>query len=191
MLKMKKKRFRFGIQRVTKFNGKRKVGIDANVLIRIYEQPFLLENDAFRIFKSGDIIFTHAICLYEIIKKLKKKGFNEQEAKVKAKFFLKENNINIIYPNNCYIPPEEIKKFEDDCNKKFKEENKDDLKCHCPDSIIILAFYKSNINKIYSTDKSFRESSKLKGIDSNNFPTFNYAINREIRKLYNYKKWKR
>ena len=37
---------KLGIKRMTAFSGKRKVGIDSNILIRIYEQPFLLENDA-------------------------------------------------------------------------------------------------------------------------------------------------
>lgn len=181
---------RFEIQRVTSFNWKRKIGIDTNILIRIYEQPFLLDNEASRIFNYNDLIFTHAICKWEFIKKLKKNGLFEEQAKKEASSFLKDNNIKIIYPQDCLISLEKINEFEKESNRKFKEIGKERLKCHKPDSIIILAFHKCGINKILSTDESFREAAKFLGIDSFGLPSINKTISRELYKMFNLNKYK-
>lgn len=64
---------KFGMRRTTAFTGKRKVGIDTNILIRIYEQPFLLEYEESRIFNYNDILFVHPITIFELTKFIIKK----------------------------------------------------------------------------------------------------------------------
>ena len=172
----------FVIIRTTKFAGKRKVGIDTNILIRIYDQPYLLDREASRIFNFKDFLFTHVICFFEFAKYLKNKGFNYEEAKHEAKKFLKDNNIKIIYPKKCFIPEKEINSFEEESNRKLNEMGKDYLRCHKPDSIILLAFKKWGINKIYSTDEAFRICSQFLDIDGSGLPSFDKAIRRKLMK---------
>ena len=68
---------------------------------------------------------------------------------------------------------------------------KDHLKCHRPDSIILLAFKKYNLNKIFSTDKAFRECAKLLGMNSKGLPSLDYTLSRELKKMFDYKKKKK
>lgn len=180
----KQQRF-IGIQRTAFLSGKRRVGLDTNILIKLYDSPALFGYEEARIFNRIDVIFTHRLCFLELIKYLKKKGFDENEANHQARDFLNNHNIKEIY---CFISDEEIKKFEQESNDKFKQMNKENLKCHIPDSIILLSFKKANINKVISTDESFRECAKFLGIDGEGLPSLDYAISRELRKIFDYKK---
>ena len=177
-----------GFQRTTVFNGKRKVGIDTNILIKLYSQPFLFSYEESRIFNFKDIIFTHAICFRELIKYLMEKDLTEIKAKEEAKRFLKDHNINLIYPRECFVSEKEVEEFEKESNIELKKFRKDYLKCHKPDSIILLAFKKCRINKIISTDESFRRCAKFMNIDASSIPSLDKAISREFKKIFNYKK---
>ncbi len=171
---------------------KRRVGIDTGIFIRIYEQPYLLGYESSRIFNYKDIIFTHVICKGELIRKLKRKeGLSEVEAIKEVNLFVKQNNINVTYSRNCFIPEGEVNEFEIGCNKKFKEIGRDYLSCHKPDSIILLAFKNCGINKVISTDESFRECAKFLGMDGEGIPSFNSLVNKELRRIFGYKKRKR
>ena len=176
------------VQRMTRFNGDRKIGLDTNVLIKLYDNPYFFEYEESRIFNLRETIFIHAQCQWEFINYIKKhKRISEQEARTEAKNFVRVHNINIIYPKECIIKKEEITSFEDYANKRFKELNKTNLKCHFPDSFILLSYQKSGINKIISTDLSFRESAQLLNIDGASLPSLNYNISREFKKIFNYK----
>lgn len=182
---MKNQQRVIGIQRTTFFNGKRRVGLDTNVLIKLFDSPVLFSYEEARIFNRNDVIFTHRLCFMELIRYLKKKGFNEEDANKQADNFLNTHNIKEL----ChFISEEEIKSFEKESNEKLKRMNKERLKCHVPDSIILLAFKKANINKVISTDESFRECAKFLGIDSESLPSLDYAISIELKKIFNYKK---
>jgi predicted nucleic acid-binding protein len=182
----------FAISRATFFNGKRQVGLDTNILIKIYEQPYLLNREASRIFNYKDLIFIHARVKFEFIRKLQKKGFNETEAKNEVNNFLREKNINVIYPNQIFITEEEIKNFENNTNQKIKEIDKNDfLKCHFPDSLILLAYKKFGINKIYSTDESFKFGGHLLGINIEGLLSLNKTIKRELGKNTKFSKKKK
>jgi len=182
---MLKKKKGFLISRETYFVGKRKIGIDTNILIKLYIQPALFNYEEARIFNRSDIIFTHRLCFMEFVRYLIKRGINKEEAKQQAKNFLNSHNIKEL----ChFISEEEIKNFEKDCNKKFKQMNKERLRCHIPDSIILLAFKKADINKIISTDESFRECAKFLGMDSESLPSLDYSISRELKRIFDYKK---
>jgi len=176
-----------GIQRFTSFKGKRRIGIDTNIFIKLYNQPFLFDYEEARIFNYRDIIFTHSICRFELIKNLMREGKSKEEAKSETKSFLKQHNINVIFSKDCYIPQKKVKAFEKEANKKFEEMNRKDLECHQPDSIILLAFNKCGINKVISTDKSVRESAKLLGMDGSSLPSLNYTISRKMKQIFNYK----
>lgn len=178
----RKEENRFSIFRSTFFSGKRKVGLDTNILIKLYEQPDLFSYEQARIFNQQDIIFTSKICVWELTKHLMKtKNLTEEEARVKSKEFLKAHNINAIY---VHIPKEEADGFEAKTNKRFQSENKPNLKCHKPDSIILLVFKKFGINKVISDDYPFRESAKHLGIDSERLPSLDQKISSELRKLF-------
>jgi predicted nucleic acid-binding protein len=175
-----------GIQKSSYFYGKRKIGIDTNILIKLYNQPSLFDYEESRIF-DGNIVYTHAICKYEFIKALKK-DLGEDKAREEASNFIKEHKIMVIYPKECFISKEEFQLFEQEANKKFIEKGKSGLKCHCPDSIIILAFKKCGINRVISTDLSFRESAILLGMDGSSLPSLDAAISRKLRQAFDYKK---
>ena len=173
------------IQRNTSFTGKRRVGLDTNIPIKLYENPSLFHYEEARIFNYRDTMFTHPICLWEFIKYLKKKGMDEEKAKTEAHNFLQKRNIAKV---RCFIPDDEIKRFEDESNKKFKEMVKEYLKAHRPDSIILLSFKRSHINKIISTDESFRECAKFLGIDGSSLPSLDHAVSRELRQIFGSKR---
>lgn len=182
---MEKERKAIKIQRTTFFNGKRRVGLDTNVLIKLFDNPAFFSYEEARIFNRDDVVFTHRLCFMELIKYLRKKGFNEEEADHQASIFLNSHNMKELCQ---FIPEEEIKIFERESNEKLKRMNKERLKCHVPDSIILLAFKKANINKVISTDESFRECANFLGIDSEGLPPLDYAISRELKRIFNYKK---
>lgn len=175
------------IQKFTSFSGKRKVGIDTNVLIKLYEQPFLFNYEESRIFNCMDLMFTHIICFRELVKHIAKKNRDEMIAKKEANIFLNEHNINKIYSKDCWINEEEIKSFEKEVNFKFKEMKMENLECHPPDSLILLAFKKFGINKIWSTDMSFRSGARFLGMDSEGLPSLDYNISKKLREIFNSK----
>lgn len=180
----------FVITRATSFNGKRKVGVDTNVLIKIYKDPGLFDYEEARIFNYNDMIFTHSICVYELakfIKNLEKIDF--EEAKNKAKEFAKNHNIIRIFPKDCYVPQKEIEQFQKDVNQHFKQKGISS-QCHFPDSLIVLAFKKCGINKVISIDAGFRESAKFLGLDGSSLPSLNSVISRKLRELYGSRKKK-
>lgn len=176
-----------GIQRSTTFNGKRKIGLDTNILIKLYDTPDLFDYEESRIFNEKDTIFIHRICFYELVKYLCKKDYSEELAKKEAKEWLNSRNIKGVF---TFIPEEEAKKFEDEVNQCFKEK-KLDLKCHRPDSFILLSYKKEGINKVISTDESFRESAKFLGIDGEGLPSLNSVISRKLRGFFEYRKHKK
>ena len=204
---MKKKLRGFVIKRETLFNGKRKVGVDTNVLIKIYKDPGLFDYEESRIFNYQDLVFTHSICVLELAKFIKKlENIDFERAMMEAKEFVKRHNIirifpkdcyvhvkrhNIIriFPKDCYVQQEEIDKFQKDVNQYFQK-NQINSECHPPDSIIVLAFKKWGINKIISTDLGFRESAKFLGIGGTSLPSLNSVISRKLRSLYNNKRKK-
>lgn len=176
------------IKRRATFLGKRKVGLDTNILIKLYDNPYLFSYEESRIFDMG-VVFIHAISQWEFIKYImNKKGLDEENAKLEAKSFLEKRKIKILYPKGCFITKEETDSFENDLNKKFKEIGKDYLECHKPDSIILLAFKKYGVNKVISTDEVFREGAKFLGINSSGLPSLDYTISRELKKIFDYKK---
>ena len=174
-----------GIKRTTFFNGKRRVGLDTNILIKLYDNPSLFSYEEARIFNNKDIIFVHPISLFEFIKYLKGKKLSEEVAKIEANNFLDSHNLEKV---RCFIPDDEINKFEKECNEKFQQTAKDYLKCHRPDSIILLAFKKCNVNKVISTDESFRECANFLGIDGSGLPSLDYTISRELRRIFDNKR---
>ena len=187
---MKKKLRGFVIKREMFFNGKRKVGIDTNVLIKIYKDPGLFDYEESRIFNYQDLVFTHSICVLELAKFIKKlENIDFERAMMEAKEFVKRHNIIRIFPKDCYVQQEEINKFQKDVNQYFQK-NQINSECHPPDSIIVLAFKKCGINRIISTDIGFRESAKFLGIDGTSLPSLNSVISRKLRSLYNNKRKK-
>jgi len=173
------------MQKASFFSGKRRIGLDTNVLIKLYNNPGLFGYEEARIFNKKDVIFIHPISEYELSKYIKEKGFDKESAKSEAKKFLGEHNIKKVY---CFIPNEHINNFESECNVKFKQAGKEHLKCHTPDSIILLAFKRKGINKVISTDEAFREGASLLGMDSSKLPSLDYAISRELKKIFDYRK---
>ena len=167
------------------FYKKLKVGLDTNVLIKLFDNPTFFNYEEARIFNRRDIMFVHRLCFEELVRHLAKKEMDETQAEEQAREFLENHNIKEIFH---FIPDEEIRKFEKESNEKLKQMNKEHLKCHIPDSIILLAFKKADINKIISTDESFRECAKFLGINSESLPSLDYAISRELRKIFDYKK---
>lgn len=177
------------IVRQTRFTGKRKIGLDTNILIYLYDQPHLYEYEETRIFRFNDTVFTHSICIYELAKHIKKKEkYNKiEEALEEAKRFIKEKKITKIY----YKPPKnDLKKFEDESNKRLNQLNKKYLKCHWPDSLILLGFKKLGVNKVISTDEGFRICAIFLGMDGSSIPSLNTKIKRELRSNY-VKKYKK
>src|SRR3989344_4102295 len=185
---MKNKQRVISIKRETKFIGERRVGLDTNILIKLYDNSSLFDYEEARIFKYQNLVFIHVISKYELIKYLIQNGFSEENARSEVNNFIKERNIQVIYPKDIFIQEREIIDFEQEVNKKFNGIGKDYLKCHKPDSIIILAFKKIKINRVISTDESFRESAKFIGIDSETIPSLNSKISSELRKIFDYKK---
>jgi|GEM_PF-2133290 len=179
-----------GIGRVTAFNGRRKVGIDTNVFIKLYQQPYLFDYEQARIFNYSDLIFTHSICRFELIKYLMKEGKSLEEAKAEANSFIRGKRVNIIFSSDCYITEEDADSFEKYANEEFKKNKQKVLTCHKPDSIILLAFKKCNINKVLSTDESIKEGAKLLGMDGAGLPSLDYIISKKLKGMfdYNYKK---
>src|SRR3989338_11644122 len=87
-----------GIRRQSTFSGKRRVGLDTNVFIKLYDQPMLFEYEESRIFRFGDIIFTNKICVFELAKYIRKKrNIGTEEARKEAKEFMRKYKINVIY----------------------------------------------------------------------------------------------
>ena len=177
-----------GIKKQSTFSGKRRVGLDTNVFIKLYDQPVLFEYEESRIFRFRDLLFTNKICLFELAKHInKKKNIDIEEARKEAKEFIRKHNINVIYD---FIPEDEVNKFEKESNEKLKQMGKTYLECHKPDSIIVLSFKKRGINRVISTDESFRICAKFLGMDSASIPSLDAAISRELRKVFDYRKKK-
>ena len=180
-----------GIRRQSAFSGKRRVGLDTNVFIKLYDQPMLFEYEESRIFRFGDLIFTNKICVFELAKYIKKKrNIDMEEARKDAKEFIRKHSINVIYD---FIPEDEVNKFEKESNEKLKQMGKNYLECHKPDSIIILSFKKRGINKVISTDEAFRFCATILGMDGASIPSLDAVISRELRKVFDYRrnKWRK
>jgi predicted nucleic acid-binding protein len=177
-----------GITRTSHFIGDRKVGLDTNILIKLYNNPYLFGHEEARIFNYPNLIFIHVITKYEFIKYIVSGGFKEEDAKAKVNSFIREHNIQVIYSKDIYIPEEEIRKFEEQVNEKLRGLGREYLNCHKPDSIILLAFKKSNVNKIISTDEVFREGAKILKIDVEGLPSLSSKISKELKKFFDYKK---
>lgn len=175
------------VERRTYFEGNRRIGLDANILIYLYRNPTLFSYEESRIFNEKDIMYTHSICLYEFVKRIMNDGIAEETAKKEALNFLESHNINRV---KGFITEEDRIKFEEDANNEFTK-RKVDFKCHKPDSIIILAFKRNGINKVISTDSSFRESAKLLGMDAEGIPSMDAVISRKLKELFDYKRNKR
>lgn len=191
-VKIKNRQRIIGITRKSQFIGERKVGLDTNILIKLYDNPYLFEYEESRIFRYPNLVFIHVINKYELIEYLVKKGSNEEEARLKIGSLIREKNIRVIYPKDVFIPEGDILRFEDAVNKRLQEIGKPYLKCHKPDSIILLAFKKVNISRIISTDEAFREGAKFLGIDGGSLPSLNSKISKELRRIFDYKrKYKR
>ncbi len=173
------------MQKASFFNGKRRIGLDTNVLIKLYDNPGLFSYEEARIFNEKDVIFVHPISEYELSEYMKEKGFDEESAKSEAKKFLSEHNIKKVY---CFIPNSKINDFEKDCNEKFKQAGKEHLKCHVPDSIILLAFKEKGISKVISTDEAFREGANLLGMNGSGLPSLDHTIARELKRIFNQKR---
>jgi len=173
------------LKRVSFLTGKRKVGLDTNILIKLYEQPGLFDYEEARIFNEKNAVFIHPISLLEFANHLKKKGANKEEADAKVKEFTNRHNISTI---SYFVHEKEINDFEGYSNEKFKQMKMDYLKCHKPDSIILLAFKKCGINKIISTDEAFRICAEFLGINASKLPSLDFAISRELKKIFDYKK---
>jgi len=172
----------FAISRFSYFNGKRRIGLDANILIKLYDQPYFFDYEQARIFKQENLVFTHKICVWELTKHIiKTKKLNENEAREKAKSFVTDKKITPIYE---YFSKDDVKSFENKTNLRFKNEGKSNLYCHYPDSIILLGFKKSGINKIITDDWSFRESAKFLGIDSERLPSLDNKISQELKRIF-------
>ena len=173
----------FGIQRTAFFNGKRRVGLDTNILIKLYSQPSLFDYEQARIFNHKDTVFTHKISVWELSQYIiRTKRISEEGARKEAKEFVKSKNIEAIY---VPISQEEARNFEREVNQKFQSEGKITLKCHPPDSIILLGFRKRGINKIISDDESFRESAKHLGIDTERLPSLDMQVSKQLRFIFN------
>lgn len=77
------------ITKTCTFSGKRKVGIDTNIFYRIYQQPYLMEGEANKIFSFKDLVYTHIICLHEFKDLIMRdEKISEEDAKTKVKQFL-------------------------------------------------------------------------------------------------------
>jgi len=177
-----------GIRRQSTFSGKRRVGLDTNIFIKLYDQPMLFEHEESRIFRFGDLIFTNKICVFELAKYIKKKrNIDMEEARREAKEFIRRHNINVIYD---FIPEDEVNKFEKESNGKLKQMGKTYLECHKPDSIIVLSFKRRGINKVISTDEAFRICATFLGMDGASMPSLDAVISRELRKVFDYRKKK-
>ena len=177
-----------GIRRQSTFSGKRRVGLDTNIFIKLYDQPMLFEHEESRIFRFGDLIFTNKICVFELAKYIKKKrNIDMEEARKEAKEFIRRHNINVIYD---FIPEDEVNKFEKESNGKLKQMGKTYLECHKPDSIIVLSFKRRGINKVISTDEAFRICATFLGMDGASMPSLDAVISRELRKVFDYRKKK-
>jgi len=178
------------ITRTCTFSGRRRVGVDTNVFYRIYQQPYLMEGESSKIFSFNDFVYTHIICLHEFKDLIMRdEKISEEDAKVKVKQFLKEKNVRIIYSQQCFINEQERKSFEDDSNKKLRDSGKGYLKCHPPDSIILLAFKKFGINRVLSTDEAVRICASYLKLDSSSIPSFSKATSDELRKIFGKKKY--
>jgi len=180
---------RFSISRHVTFNGRRRVGLDTNILRKIYEQPYLLELEASKIFNKKDLLFTHSVCLHEFTNYLSsRKGLSYDKAKNEAKEFIKSRNVWIIYHKECPITTTESEAFEEESNKKLTGMGKEYLNCHKPDSIILLALKKKGINRVISTDETVRICARFLGMDGSNIPSFDVAVDRELKKNHKFYK---
>ena len=126
--------------------------------------------------------------MFELAKYIeKKKNIGMEEARKEAKEFIRKHNINVIHD---FIPEDEVNKFEKESNEKLKKIGKIYLECHRPDSIIVLSFKKRGINKVISTDETFRICAIFLGMDGASMPSFDAIISRELRKIFDYRKKK-
>lgn len=171
-----------GVTRETSFNGLRRIGLDTNILIKLYDQPYLFQSEAARIFKYDNLVFTTKVNVFELTKYITKKERADFEtAKKMAKSFILDKNITPLF---FRLDSNEVKKFEDFCNNYFKKKSQK-FKCHYPDSLILLIFKKHGINKIYSTDECFRECAKFLRIDSSSLPNLDSKLKKQFRKFKN------
>lgn len=162
--------------------GPRKVGLDSCVLYDLIVNPLVFSREHAKIFEVNDVMFTHRICLSEVKDKLiEKQGYTEKDAKEEVLRYLKEHNIGIVerdFANQQIL------------NELYEKCRRVKIDIHIPDSWIIADFKKNGINKVYSTNRHFREACKVLGIDGAPFPTYDRALDNQIRNALGVRKTK-
>jgi len=170
---MVEKHKQFIIQRKSKFQGQRKVGIDSCVLIDFIDTPFVTQYQQLKIFGPADLFFTHPICKSETIAILSdKKRLSSEEAEKQVSEFLINNNISLVELGKG---DSLLVHFRADC----KNHN---VEIHEPDDFILVDFKACGINKIYSTNNHFLEAAKLLGMEADKVPTIENQMKRIISK---------
>lgn len=153
------------IKRNINFSGKRKVGLDSCVIIDMMEYFEMLSYIS-NLLKEKDLLYTHEICVEEIIKILADKTKTSvDETRKEVIDFLKQNNINI------------IKK--DKNNILYKT-----ISIHKPDCFIIADWKKQGINLAYSQNNHFNEACILAGISAVKIPTFDKLVEKKLKELF-------
>lgn len=141
---------------ITGAGKKMKIGIDTNVLIRLFDTESGIEN------LKGDEnneFYTEKNCLWEMVKYLKSLELKDKNTERVVADFLERKEIK---ETKTDVEHEEIKEF----LKKCKEEG---IICHREDAEIMLAFKKEGIEKIYSDDKNFKKAAGILGIITERF----------------------
>lgn len=170
----------FSIERKTKFQGPRKVGLDTGILIDLIDNPTFFSYQALRIFKRNNLFFTHRRCFKEAVDWLiEKRSYSKEKAEKEVNDFLKKNNIKIIEIDKSN--KELLKSMVNRCKKQK-------IEFHPPDSFIIADFKKNTVNKVYSTNNHFLDACRLFGIDAAKFPTFEKELEEKLKQMFKFRR---
>ena len=127
-----------------------KAGIDTNIFIKLFDSAESLNY----LKEKGDSLYTHPVCLWEMVKYIKTLELEDKNTEAIVANFMKRAGI---IRTKEEVEKEEIKEFEEKCKKEG-------IDCHYPDSEIILSLKKEGVERIYSDDKNFGKAAWVLGM---------------------------
>lgn len=169
------------IERTVNMVGKRKVGLDSNFIINIFDNEIQF-SPLFLKFSEYSVVHIHEESLREVPDVLVRDyKWNITEAKKKLENFIQLNNIQIV-KKNIHNPL--LSLLYDFCKKKG-------IPVHPPDSWIIADFVHEGINKVYSRDNVFLQAARQMNLDTEKIPTLDRRIIDQLRELKGFTKYRK